>query len=121
MSLILRTRTISTLEGSNEAEQRRVAWKCLKLLLIANKELLSPSLQVFLCGSDLPRSPPGDAQLLRARELYQYPPKDPREAERKLAQLRRDYAKKVSLYRKDYIHEIEMLRVKKQRKDEARL
>lgn len=49
------------------------------------------------------------------------PPKDPREAERKLAQLRRDYAKKVSLYRKDYIHEIEMLRVEKQRKDEARL
>ncbi|KAH0856136.1 hypothetical protein HID58_084397 [Brassica napus] len=42
------------------------------------------------------------------------PPKDPREAERKLAQLRRDYAKKVSLYRKDYIHEIEMLRVEKQ-------
>ena len=76
MSLILRTRTISTLEGilsfvnlkkclyylidaclmssklivstsfnlifwaysagSNEAEQRRVAWKCLKLLLIAS-------------------------------------------------------------------------------------
>ncbi|KAG2316475.1 hypothetical protein Bca4012_067342 [Brassica carinata] len=48
-------------------------------------------------------------------------PKDPKEAERKLAQLRRDYAKKVSLYRKDYIHEIEMLRVEKQRKDEARL
>ncbi|CAN6858396.1 unnamed protein product [Brassica oleracea] len=49
------------------------------------------------------------------------PPKDPRDAERMLAQLRRDYAKKVSLYRKDYVHEIEMLRVEKQRKDEARL
>ena len=49
------------------------------------------------------------------------PPKDPRDAERMLAQLRRDYAKKVSLYRKDYLHEIEMLRVEKQRKDEARL
>ncbi|KAF8107249.1 hypothetical protein N665_0124s0043 [Sinapis alba] len=48
-------------------------------------------------------------------------PKDPKDAERKLAQLRRDYAKKVSHYRKDYIHEIEMLRVEKQRKDEARL
>ncbi|KAF8079690.1 hypothetical protein N665_1006s0014 [Sinapis alba] len=49
------------------------------------------------------------------------PPKDPKDAERMLAQLRRDYAKKVSLYRKDYVHEIEMLRVEKQRKDEARL
>ncbi|CAN7125390.1 vicilin-like seed storage protein At2g18540 [Brassica rapa] len=49
------------------------------------------------------------------------PAKDPRDAERMLAQLRRDYAKKVSLYRKDYVHEIEMLRVEKQRKDEARL
>ncbi|CAF2010773.1 hypothetical protein Bca4012_079003 [Brassica carinata] len=48
-------------------------------------------------------------------------PKDPKDAERMLAQLRRDYAKKVSLYRKDYVHEIEMLRVEKQRKDEARL
>ncbi|CAH8390446.1 unnamed protein product [Eruca vesicaria subsp. sativa] len=48
-------------------------------------------------------------------------PRDPREAERMLAELRRDYAKKVSLFRKDYVHEIEMLRVEKQRKDEARL
>ncbi|KAG2305489.1 hypothetical protein Bca52824_034140 [Brassica carinata] len=49
------------------------------------------------------------------------PPRDPKDAERMLAQLRRDYAKKVSLYRRDYVHEIEMLRVEKQRKDEARL
>ncbi|CAH8278993.1 unnamed protein product [Arabidopsis lyrata] len=48
-------------------------------------------------------------------------PSDPKDAERKLAQLRRDYAKKVKVYRKEYIHEIEMLRVEKQRKDEARL
>ncbi|KAG7612373.1 hypothetical protein ISN44_As05g043940 [Arabidopsis suecica] len=48
-------------------------------------------------------------------------PTDPKDAERKLAQLRRDYAKKVRVYRKEYIHEIEMLRVEKQRKDEARL
>lgn len=48
-------------------------------------------------------------------------PKDPNDAERMLAVLRRDYAKKVKLYRKDYIHEIEMLRVEKQQKDEARL
>ncbi|KAL0737903.1 hypothetical protein Bca4012_014113 [Brassica carinata] len=48
-------------------------------------------------------------------------PRDPKDAERMLAQLRRDYAKKVSLYRREYVHEIEMLRVEKQRKDEARL
>lgn len=48
-------------------------------------------------------------------------PSDPKDAERQLAQLRRDYAKKVKVYRKEYIHEIEMLRVEKQRKDEARL
>ncbi|ESQ32370.1 hypothetical protein EUTSA_v10004918mg [Eutrema salsugineum] len=48
-------------------------------------------------------------------------PNDPKEAERKLAQLRRDYAKKVKVYRKEYVHEVEMLRVEKQRKDEARL
>ncbi|CAH2044655.1 unnamed protein product [Thlaspi arvense] len=48
-------------------------------------------------------------------------PNDPKEAQRKLAQLRRDYAQKVKVYRKEYIHEIEMLRVEKQLKDEARL
>ncbi|KAJ4900763.1 Uncharacterized protein Rs2_14714 [Raphanus sativus] len=48
-------------------------------------------------------------------------PKDPKDAERLLARIRREYAKKVSLYRRDYVHEIEMLRVEKQRKDEARL
>ncbi|KAL1190974.1 hypothetical protein V5N11_020942 [Cardamine amara subsp. amara] len=48
-------------------------------------------------------------------------PNDPKDAERRLAQLRRDYAKKVRVYRKEYIHEIEMLKVEKQRKDEARL
>ncbi|EOA14044.1 hypothetical protein CARUB_v10027179mg [Capsella rubella] len=48
-------------------------------------------------------------------------PNNPKDAERKLAKLRREYAKKVTVYRKEYIHEIEMLRVEKQRKDEARL
>ncbi|CAH8299343.1 unnamed protein product [Eruca vesicaria subsp. sativa] len=48
-------------------------------------------------------------------------PKDPKDAERMLEQLRRDYAKKVKVYRREYVHEIEMLRVEKQRKDEARL
>ncbi|XP_010442379.1 PREDICTED: uncharacterized protein LOC104725414 [Camelina sativa] len=42
-------------------------------------------------------------------------PKDPKDADR------RDYAKKVTVYRNEYIHEIEMLRVEKQAKDEARL
>ncbi|ESQ33662.1 hypothetical protein EUTSA_v10009372mg, partial [Eutrema salsugineum] len=44
-------------------------------------------------------------------------PNDHRDAERSLAQLRRYYVKKVKVYRKEYIHEIEMLRVDKQRKD----
>ncbi|KAJ0253886.1 Stress response NST1-like protein [Hirschfeldia incana] len=48
-------------------------------------------------------------------------PKDPKDAERMLARIRREYAKKVSMYRREYVHEIEMLRVEKQRKDEARL
>lgn len=48
-------------------------------------------------------------------------PKDPKEAERKLAQLRRDYAKQVAELRKEYVHEMELLRLEKQRKDEARM
>ncbi|KAL4322945.1 hypothetical protein AHAS_Ahas14G0261200 [Arachis hypogaea] len=48
------------------------------------------------------------------------PPKDPNEAEAKLAMLRRDYAKQVKEVRKQYIHEMELLQIEKQRKDEAR-
>lgn len=47
-------------------------------------------------------------------------PKNPKEAEKKLAQLRRDYAKKVKETRKQYIEEMELVRLEKQRKDEAR-
>lgn len=47
-------------------------------------------------------------------------PKDPKEAEAKLAQLRRDYAKQVKELRKGYIEEMELMRLEKQRKDEAR-
>ncbi|XAR62554.1 hypothetical protein NMG60_11017356 [Bertholletia excelsa] len=47
-------------------------------------------------------------------------PKDPKEAEAKLAQLRREYAKKVKEIRKEYILEMELQRLEKQRKDEAR-
>ncbi|XP_057443189.1 uncharacterized protein LOC130734824 [Lotus japonicus] len=47
-------------------------------------------------------------------------PKDPKEAEAKLAQLRRDYAKQVKELRKEYIEEMELMRLEKQRKDEAR-
>ncbi|KAL6194062.1 hypothetical protein ACLB2K_035146 [Fragaria x ananassa] len=43
-------------------------------------------------------------------------PSNPREAEAKLAQLRRDYAKQV----KEYIKEVELMRLEKLRKDEAR-
>ncbi|KAG6667700.1 hypothetical protein I3843_01G110100 [Carya illinoinensis] len=47
------------------------------------------------------------------------PPKDPKDAERRLALLRRDYAKQVKLIRKEYIHEVELMRLEQQRKDEA--
>ncbi|KAI4346831.1 hypothetical protein L6164_007694 [Bauhinia variegata] len=47
-------------------------------------------------------------------------PKDPKEAEAKLAKLRRDYAKQVKEVRKEYIREMELMRLEKQRKDEAR-
>ncbi|KAJ4723200.1 Stress response protein NST1 [Melia azedarach] len=47
-------------------------------------------------------------------------PRNPKEAEKKLAQLRRDYAKQVKEVRKAYIQEMDLLRLEKQRKDEAR-
>lgn len=47
-------------------------------------------------------------------------PKDPKEAEAKLAQLRREYAKQVKEVRKEYMREMEDMRLEKQRKDEAR-
>lgn len=47
-------------------------------------------------------------------------PKDPKEAEAMLAQLRRDYAKQVKEVRKEYIREMEAMALEKQRKDEAR-
>lgn len=47
-------------------------------------------------------------------------PKDPKEAQARLAQLRRDYAKQVKQVRKNYIQEVELLRLEKERKDEAK-
>lgn len=47
-------------------------------------------------------------------------PKDPKEAQARLAQLRRDYAKQVKQVRKNYIQEVELLRLEKQRKDDAK-
>ncbi|KAJ0467716.1 hypothetical protein HanIR_Chr14g0688351 [Helianthus annuus] len=48
------------------------------------------------------------------------PPKDPKEAQAKLHHLRREYAKKVKAARKEYIQEMELQRIEKQRKDEAK-
>lgn len=48
------------------------------------------------------------------------PPRDPKEAEAKLALLRREYARKVKEVRKDYIQEMEVLRLEKLRKAEAK-
>ncbi|OMO71011.1 hypothetical protein CCACVL1_18512, partial [Corchorus capsularis] len=47
-------------------------------------------------------------------------PDDPKVAEKKLAQLRRDYAKQVKEVRKEYIHEMDILRLEKLRKEETR-
>lgn len=47
-------------------------------------------------------------------------PKDPKEAQAKLAKLRRDYAKQVKEIRKQYIYEMELQRQDQIRKDEAR-
>ncbi|KAJ4846027.1 hypothetical protein Tsubulata_002542 [Turnera subulata] len=47
-------------------------------------------------------------------------PKTPEEAQAKLAMLRRQYAKQVKAVRKEYIAEMEMMRIEKQRKEEAR-
>lgn len=47
-------------------------------------------------------------------------PRDPKEAEAKLALLRRDYAKQVKEVRKEYIREMEAMKLDKERKDEAR-
>ncbi|KDP40946.1 hypothetical protein JCGZ_24945 [Jatropha curcas] len=47
-------------------------------------------------------------------------PKNPKEAEKKLARLRIKYAKQVKEVRKWYIKEMELMRVEKQRKDEAK-
>ncbi|KAJ9159557.1 hypothetical protein P3X46_025060 [Hevea brasiliensis] len=47
-------------------------------------------------------------------------PKNPKEAEAKLTRLRRVYAKQVKEVRKEYIGEMELMRIEKQRQDEAR-
>ncbi|GAB4860834.1 hypothetical protein Ancab_035996 [Ancistrocladus abbreviatus] len=47
-------------------------------------------------------------------------PRNPKEAESNLAQLRRDYAKQVRELRKQYIYEMELQRQEQLRKDEAR-
>ncbi|KAJ3703745.1 hypothetical protein LUZ61_007450 [Rhynchospora tenuis] len=48
------------------------------------------------------------------------PPTDPRVAQANLERLRRAYYKQVNQLRKEYAYEVEMLRVDKQRKDDAR-
>ncbi|XP_077211132.1 stress response NST1-like protein [Tasmannia lanceolata] len=47
-------------------------------------------------------------------------PTSPKEAETKLAHLRRDYAKQVKQLRHQYFYEMELHRAEKQRKDEAK-
>ncbi|XP_027116832.1 uncharacterized protein [Coffea arabica] len=47
-------------------------------------------------------------------------PKDPKEAQAKLAMLRREYGKKVKAVRKEYIREMEFQKLEKLKKDEAK-
>ncbi|XP_061348638.1 UPF0329 protein ECU05_1680/ECU11_0050 [Gastrolobium bilobum] len=47
-------------------------------------------------------------------------PSDPKEAEKKLARLRREYAKQMTEVRKEYMAEMELMKLEKQRKDDAR-
>lgn len=47
-------------------------------------------------------------------------PRDPKEAERKLAMLRRQYAKDVKAVRKEYIREVEVQKLEKIKKDQAK-
>lgn len=47
-------------------------------------------------------------------------PRNPKEANQQLAFLRRDYDRKVKEIRKEYIKEVELQRIEKLRKDEAR-
>ncbi|KAJ8755118.1 hypothetical protein K2173_018916 [Erythroxylum novogranatense] len=48
-------------------------------------------------------------------------PRTPKEAEAKLAGLRRDYAKQIKDLRREYMKDTELIRLEKQRKEEARL
>ncbi|KAG8481166.1 hypothetical protein CXB51_025935 [Gossypium anomalum] len=69
-----------------------------------------------------PQPPPENPQIFRSQLLLGQleDPQRPKEAEKKLALLRRDYAKQVKNVRKEYIHEMELLRLEKLRKEEAR-
>ncbi|KAG6435403.1 hypothetical protein SASPL_100276 [Salvia splendens] len=48
------------------------------------------------------------------------PPRNPKEGNRQLALLRRDYGRQLKQIRKDYINEMELQRIEKLRKDTAR-
>ena len=50
----------------------------------------------------------------------QPPSSDPKEAQRRLAMLRREYKKQVKEVRREYAYEMEMQRLEKLRKEEAR-
>ncbi|KAB2062175.1 hypothetical protein ES319_A10G135900v1 [Gossypium barbadense] len=69
-----------------------------------------------------PEPPPENPQIFRSQLLVGQleDPQQPQRAEKKLALLRRDYAKQVKNVRKEYIHEMELLRLEKLRKEEAR-
>ncbi|KAI8566767.1 hypothetical protein RHMOL_Rhmol02G0067500 [Rhododendron molle] len=87
--------------------------------------LLRPHQTLTLIQTHLLRSlstSPPNHQFLSANDFLNSwtPHTDPKKAEAELALLRREYAKKVKAYRKEYIEEVELERIEKQRKDEAK-
>lgn len=87
--------------------------------------LLRPHQTLTLIQTHLLRSlstSPPNHQFLSANDFLNSwtPHTDPKRAEAELALLRREYAKKVKAYRKEYIEEVELERIEKQRKDEAK-
>ncbi|XP_059315738.1 stress response protein NST1-like [Lycium ferocissimum] len=90
--------------------------------LLRNQTLKPFFRSISAAGGSAVKSHHNDHEFLQANKYLNSwrKPKDPKEAEAKLAFLRREYAKKVKEVRKEYIQEMEMQRIEKMRKDEAK-
>jgi hypothetical protein len=92
-----------------------------RLLLLRSQQTLTLNLTKPNLLRSFSAAPPNHEFLFPHDFLNSWTtPTDPKQAEAKLALLRREYAKKVKAYRKEYIQEVELQRLEKQRKDEAK-